>query len=114
MKNILKKIGEFIKYYAYLIIACLIMAFMFRGCKIDRMERIAEMDKAKYECTIDSLQTNFDNIKDTLYTVRLENDLLKNTIIEYQKDKDYYIDINKDLLNANKNLSKRAITITTK
>ena len=109
MKNIFETIGKYIKEYAYLIIAILILAFVFRGCSINRLERISEMDKTKFETVIDSLQTNLDNVKDTLYNVRMENDALKNTITEYRKDKDYYIDINKELINTNKNLSKRHI-----
>lgn len=109
MKNIFEKIGTYIKEYAYLIIAILILAFVFRGCSINRLERISEMDKTKFETVIDSLQTNLDNVKDTLYNVRMENDALKNTITEYRKDKDYYIGVNKELINTNKNLSKQPI-----
>lgn len=82
---------------------------MFRGCSINRLERINEINKDKFEVTIDSLYTELNCITDTLKTVRAENELLKNTIIEYRKDKDYYIDANKELINANKNLSKRPI-----
>ena len=82
---------------------------MFRGCSINRLERINEINEDKFEVTIDSLYTELNCTIDTLKSVRAENELLKNTIIEYRKDKDYYIDANKELINANKNLSKRPI-----
>ena len=107
MKNIFSKAFALIKEYSLLIIACLILAFMVRGCSMDRIERISEYNKVRYEQVIDSLVICIDNTKDTLMSIRMENDMLKNSIVDYRKDKDHYIRVNANLVNVTKQLSKR-------
>ena len=105
--NNMNKIKAWIKEYSLLIIACLILAVMAKSCGNNMIERRYEYSVHKYEYMVDSLILELKNTKDTLYTVRYENEMLKGSINDYRKDKEHYIRVNNNLVNVTKNLSKR-------
>lgn len=109
MKTFIDKIKAWIKEYSLFIIAILFVGFLIRGCSNNRSEKYFAFTKSKYEYTIDSLISNINNTRDTLYTVRIENEMLKKSIKDYRKDKEYYIRVNNNLVNVTKNLSTRNI-----
>jgi hypothetical protein len=103
----MNKIKAWIKEYSMLIIACLILAVMVKSCGNSIIERRYEYSINKYEYVVDSLILELKNTKDTLYSLRRENDMLKGSINDYRKDKEHYIRMNNNLVNVTKNLSKR-------
>ena len=103
------KIKAWIKEYSLFIIAILFVGFLIRGCNNDRSERYFKFTKSRYEYTIDSLMSNLKDTQDTLCSIRVENEMLKKSIKDYRKDKEYYIKVNNNLVNVTKNLSARDI-----
>lgn len=110
----MNKIKTWIKEHYMLIIICLLMTLIFKGCKSCSSERKYEYTKAKYNYTIDSMQLVieskiYDNklLNDTINNLRHENSLLKDVIIDVKKDKEYYRKQNRNLANVAENLSKK-------
>lgn len=101
------KIKSYIKEYSLLIISGLILAFMLRGCNIDRAERRYEYAKNNYEYIIDSLHNQIKYNRDTLQALRAENEMLKYNIDNVRRDVEHYRNANRNLINVTKNLSTR-------
>ena len=111
MKDFIGKIKSWVKEYSLFIIAILFVGFLIRGCSNDRSEKYFIYAKNKYEYTIDSLTSHIKDTRDTLYMVRAENEVLKNSIKDYRKDKEYYIKVNNNLVTVTKQLSVKRDTI---
>lgn len=103
----LNKIKAWIKEYALLIIAVLILTIMIKSCGASNDERYYTYNVARYECTIDSLTKAINDNRDTIFILRNENYLLRENIIDIQRDKEHYRKANNSLVNVTKSLSDR-------
>lgn len=103
----LNKIKEWIKEYALLIIAVLILIVMIKSCGASKDERYYAYNAARYEYTIDSLTGVINDNRDTIYILRNENSLLRENIIDIQRDKEHYRKANNNLVNVTKSLSDK-------
>lgn len=103
----MNKIKAWIKEYAILIITCMLLVIMIKSCGNNMIERRFNHSTVKYEYIIDSLTMNINATKDSMNSLKFENELLKNSIKDYRKDKEHYIKVNNNLVNVTKNLSKR-------
>lgn len=108
------KIKNWIKDHIALVIACLIMVIMLKGCQGCSMERRYEYQQVQYEQIIDSMQSVIDersidtkDLCDTIHSLRAENTVLKDIIKDVKADREYYRKQNRDLANVAENLSKR-------
>ena len=103
----LNKIKEWIKEYALLIIAVLVLTIMIKSCGANNDERYYAYNVKHYEYTIDSLTKAINDNRDTIYILRNENSLLRENIIDIQRDKEYYRKANNNLVNVTKSLSDK-------
>lgn len=103
----LNKIKEWIKEYALLIIAVLILTIMIKSCGSSNTERYYSYNVVQYEKTIDSLTNAINDNRDTIYILRNEIYLLRENIIDIQRDKEHYRKTNNNLVNVTKSLSDR-------
>jgi predicted RNase H-like nuclease (RuvC/YqgF family) len=103
----LNKIKEWIKEYALLIIAVLIVTIMVKSCSASSDERYYAYNVKRYEYTIDSLTRTINDNRDTIYILRNENSLLRENIIDIQRDKEHYRKANNNLVNVTKSLSDK-------
>lgn len=103
----LSKIKEWIKEYALLIIAVLILTIMIKSCGASSDERYYAYNAARYEYTIDSLTKAVNDNRDTIYILRNENSLLRDNITDIQRDKEHYRKANNNLVNVTKSLSDK-------
>lgn len=103
----LNKIKEWIKEYALLIIAILILTIMIKSCSASSDERYYAYNATRYEYTIDSLVKAINDNRDTIYILRNENSLLRENIIDIQRDKEHYRKTNNNLVNVTKSLSDK-------
>ena len=111
----MKKFIEWVRHYALLIIACLVVALMTKTCSSDRKYTFM---KNKYEYTITELNRDIDSfninvrcLRDTIHGLRHENALLKDMLVDAKKDKEYYKKVNTNLINVTNNLSYKRDTI---
>ena len=109
----MKKIKEWLKEHHLLIVACLIMVIMLKGCQGCNMERRYEYQQTQYEYVIDSMQNVIDersmdtkDLCDTIHSLRAENTVLKDVIKDIKADKEYYKKQNRNLTTVAENLSK--------
>jgi hypothetical protein len=102
-----KKLIEYIKEYAILIISILILVIMVKNCNASRADKYYSRTKINYELVIDSLNLSISDYKDTIYNLKHENFMLQKNIIDIQKDKEYYRRSNNNLINVTKTLSDR-------
>lgn len=103
----LNKIKERIKKYALLIIAVLILIIMIKSCSASSNERYYTYNVTHYEYTIDSLTKVINDSKDTIYILKNENSLLRENIIDIQRDKEHYRKTNNNLVKVAKSLSDK-------
>ena len=103
----LNKIKEWIKEYALLIIAVLILTIMIKSCGASNYKRYYAYNAAQYERTIDSLTKAINDNRDTIYILKNENSLLRENIIDIQRDKEHYIKTNNNLVKVAKSLSDK-------
>lgn len=110
----MEKIKNWIKDHYQLIIACLLLVIMLKGCTSCNEERKYEYQQIQYEYVIDSMQTVIDekslstkDLCDTIYSLRSENTVLKDVIKDLKEDKNYYRRTNRDLVNVTEALSKK-------
>ena len=103
----LNKIKEWIKEYALLIIAILIVTIMVKSCGASSDERYYTYNVTRYEYTIASLAKAINDNRDTIYILRNENSLLRENIIDIQRDKEHYRKANNNLVNVTKSLSDK-------
>ena len=110
----MEKIKTWIKDHYQLIIACLLLVIMLKGCASCSMERRYEYQQVQYEYVIDSMQTVIDersidtkDLCDTIHSLRAENTVLKEVINDLREDKNYYRKTNRDLVNVTEALSKK-------
>ena len=110
----MEKIKNWIKDHYQLIIACLLLVIMLKGCASCSMERRYEYQQIQYEYVIDSMQTVIDersidtkDLCDTIHSLRAENIVLKEVINDLREDKNYYRKTNRDLVNVTEALSKK-------
>ena len=101
------KIKERIKKYALLIIAVLILIIMIKSCSASSNERYYTYNVTHYEYTIDSLTKVINDSKDTIYILKNENSLLRENIIDIQRDKEHYRKTNNNLVKVAKSLSDK-------
>jgi septal ring factor EnvC (AmiA/AmiB activator) len=110
----MNKIKEWLKEHQSLIIACLLLVIMLKGCSSCQAERQFEYQMTRYEYAIDSMQNIIDersintkDLCDTIHSLRAENTVLKNVITEIKADKEYYRKQNKNLAVVAENLSRK-------
>lgn len=110
----MEKIKNWVKDHYQLIIACLLLVIMLKGCTSCNEERKYEYKQIQYEYIIDSMQTIIDekslntkDLCDTIYSLRSENSVLKEVISDLREDKKYYRKTNRDLVNVTEALSKK-------
>ena len=107
------KIKDWIKDHQALIIGCLLLVIMLKGCSSCSSERRYEYNISQYEQQIDSMQniintwsTDSKDLYDTIHSLRAENTVLKEVIKDIKADKEYYRKQNKNLTSVAENLSK--------
>ena len=110
----MQKIKDWIKEHQSLIIGCLLLVIMLKGCSSCSTKRQYEYRIAQYEIVVDSLQTTLDerlidkkDLCDTIHSLRAENTVLKEVINEIRADKEYYRKQNRNLAVVAENLSKQ-------
>lgn len=109
----MNKIKEWLKEHQSLIIACLILVIMLKGCSSCQADRHFECEYARYEHVIDSMQTVIDersintkDLCDTIHSLRAENTVLKDVIRDIMIDNEYYKKQNINLAMNTENMSK--------
>ena len=112
------KIKQWIKDHMSLIVACLLLVLMLKGCQSCNMERRYEYNVKQYELVIDSMQTVIDersldtkDLCDTIHSLRSENTVLKEVIKDLKSDRDHYRKVNRDLVVVTDKLSDKHDTI---
>ena len=87
----MNKIKEWLKEHQSLIIACLILVIMLKGCSSCQTERHFEYEFARYEHVIDSMQNVIDersintkDLCDTIHSLRAENTALMSCITSFK------------------------------
>lgn len=110
----MNKIKEWIKEHQSLIIGCLAIVIMLKGCQSCNLERRYDFMTTQYEQVIDSMQTVIDersvntkDLCDTIHSLRAENTVLKDVIKDIRADKEHYRKQNRNLANVAENLSKK-------
>ena len=110
----MQKIKDWVKDHQSLIIGCLLLVIMLKGCTSCNNKRQYEYRIAQYEIIVDSLQTTLDerlldkkDLCDTIHSLRAENTVLKSVIKEIKADKEYYRKQNRNLAVVAENLSKQ-------
>lgn len=110
----MEKIKNWIKDHYQLIISCLLLVIMLKGCTSCNVERKYEYTITQYEQIIDSMQIAIDermmdtkDLCDTIHNLRKENTVLKDVIKDLKEDKNYYRRTNRDLVNVTEALSKK-------
>lgn len=108
------KIKVWVKEHHLLVIVCLLVIIMFKGCKSCSSERRFDYQLSNYEHVIDSMQTVIDNgsisnkdLYDSINSLKSENNMLKDVIKDIRDDKEYYKKQNRNLTNVAENLSKK-------
>jgi hypothetical protein len=111
----MKQFLNWIKEYSLLIISCLILVIMIKGCSSNRKY---EYMSNKYEYTITTMTNTIDSCNfntrclcDTIYNLRQENALIKDMLKDAKSDKEYYRKVNNNLVNVTNNLSYKNDTI---
>ena len=111
-------IKKWIKTYYIQIIIGLLMLLLFKECRSCSTDRQYEYYKQEFISEIDSLQIIIENeekicdkLYDSIITLNYENRLLKETIYDIRKDKDYYRNQNTELTTVTKNLTNKKDTI---
>lgn len=110
----MEKLKKWLNEHKSLIIGLLIVLLLFKNCSSCTQERRYEYTLTEYEQVIDSMQTVIDgcsldtkDLCDSIYSLRKENELLKNVITDLKEDKNYYRKANKDLVNVTEALTKK-------
>jgi uncharacterized coiled-coil DUF342 family protein len=110
----MEKIITWIKGHKTLIITCLFIMLVLKGCNSCSMERRYEYNLSAYEYKIDSMQSIIDersidtkDLCDTIHSLRTENSILKSVISDLKSDRDHYRKINKELVGVTDKLSKK-------
>lgn len=112
------KIKQWIKDHMSLIVACLLLVLMLKGCQSCNMERRYEYNVKQYELVIDSMQTVIDersldtkDLFDTIHSLRSENTVLKEVVKDLKSDRDHYRKVNRELVVVTDKLSTKQDTI---
>jgi uncharacterized coiled-coil DUF342 family protein len=112
------KIKQWIKDHMSLIVACLFLVIMLKGCQGCSMERRYEYDVQRYEWVVDSMQTVIDersmdtkDLCDTIHSLRMENAVLKEVVKDLKSDRDHYRKVNSELVTVTDKLSTKQDTI---
>ena len=80
---------------------------MIKSCSASSNERYYTYNVTHYEYTIDSLTKVINDSKDTIYILKNENSLLRENIIDIQRDKEHYRKTNNNLVKVAKSLSDK-------
>ena len=110
----MNKIKNWLKTYYIQIILSLLLLLLFKECRSCSTDRQYEYYKQEYISNIDSLQIVIeqeekicDKLYDSIITLNYENRLLRETIYDIKKDKDYYRNQNVELTTVTKTLIKK-------
>lgn len=114
--NKFKTIIEWTKQNSKLVIICLLVVLMLKGCGSCTSERRYEYKINKYEYLIDSLETSINNYKvdykrlndslsEKIHILESNNALLKDAIDDARKNVEYQRKVNNELVGVTKNLS---------
>lgn len=110
----MNKIKNWLKTYYIQIILSLLLLLLFKECRSCNTDRQYEYYKQEYISNIDSLQIVIeqeekicDKLYDSIITLNYENRLLRETIYDIKKDKDYYRNQNVELTTVTKTLIKK-------
>ena len=97
-----------------LVVLVILLLLLFKECRSCSTDRQYEYYKQEYISNIDSLQIVIeqeekicDKLYDSIITLNYENRLLRETIYDIKKDKDYYRNQNVELTTVTKTLIKK-------
>lgn len=107
---------EWVKRNNKLIIICLLVLLMLKGCNSCTTERRYEYNINQYEIQIDSLQNVIekqtieyndiiDSLSERIHILESNNSLLQNAVNDARKDIEYQRRVNSGLMDVTKNLS---------
>ena len=110
MNRFLTNIKSFTSKNYNIIIVCLLVLLIMRGCKSCSNERAYEYKQNQYEYVIDSLNTTIIDttkyfefecrkLNDSIHLLNAKNNIINEAFKDVKTDRDHYRKVNNDLVN---------------